>query len=417
MIEERTLHQYECGGGEPLLGIDVWAEIRAHAANGWSKKKIAEKFNVDRKTVRKILNNEQYNGYKPRPHQDKLLDSWQEFIEQRAPQVGFNATKLHLELMAKGFAGSYSLVKQAVRPLRTMFAAAEKAFMRFETPAGKQAQVDWGSSKVLLGGKEIRVHIFVMVLGYSRALYVEFTLDEKLDTLLNCHQNAFIWFGGCPDEILYDNMKTVVLDRSGGQINFHAGFLDYARLHGFTPRACQPARPQTKGKVESGVRYVKRSFLPGENFETLEHLNNQICRWIREVADVRIHGTTHRKPVELFPEENLRPYNPQALADKIIRRIAAKDCLVSFRSNRYTVPWQYAGKEVDIKTLDSGKLQVLYAGNVIAEHDQKEGRYQISMQREHFRDIYRRKSLSQYPIDVQVRPLAIYEQLAVGGEL
>ncbi len=416
-MDERMLHQHEGGGGEPLLGMDVWAEIRAYAANGWSKKKLAEKFNIDRKTVRKILNNEHFKGYKPRPQKAKLMDSWQEFIEQRAPQVDFNATKLYLELMTKGFPGSYSLVKQAVRPLRDVFRAAERAFIRFETPPGKQAQVDWGSSKILLGGKEVRIHIFVMVLGYSRAIYVEFTLDEKLDTLLGCHQNAFVWFGGCPEEILYDNMKTVVLDRSSGQLHFHPGFLDYAKLHGFTPRACQPARPQTKGKVESGVRYVKRSFLPGETFETVEHANNEVRHWIREVADARIHGTTHRKPVELFAEEKLHPYNPKALDDRIIRRIAAKDCLVSFKSNRYTVPWQYAGKEVDIKTFADGKLQVLYAGNVIAEHEQKEGRYQVSMQREHFRDIYRKKPAPQYPIEVQVRPLSLYEQLVVGGDV
>lgn len=416
MEENGMLHQHNSGGGEAVLGIDIWAEIRAHAANGWSKKSIARKFGIDRKTVRKALTQGQYSGYSSRPKKPGLLDTWMAFIEERAIQVDFNATKLFKELQDRGYKGSYSLVKQAVYPLREQYKNAEKAFIRFETPPGRQAQVDWGSTKVTIDQVETRIHIFVMVLGYSRAIYVEFTLDEKLETLLNCHQNAFLWFGGCPEEILYDNMKTVVLDRKGGNIRFHPTFLDFIKLHGCTPKVCQPARPQTKGKVESGVRYVKKSFLPGETFFSLDHLNGEARRWIRDVADNRVHGTTHRKPADMFAEEKLHPLNHKALAAKNQKRIVSKDCLISFRANKYTVPWQYAGKGVDVKPVDTGKLVILHAGTVIAEHSRLEGRHHVSIQREHFQGIYSKRSLPDSLTEVQVRPLAFYEQLALGGE-
>lgn len=415
MEESRSLHHQENGGGGRVVGRDQWAEIKHLFVSGWKIAKIARELDLDRKTVRKVIQSNEYTGYKTRKVKEHLITPWKEFIEERAIQVGFNATKLHRELIEKGFTGSYSLVKEAVRPLREQAQRAERAFLRFETPPGKQGQVDWGTYTVPIDGNPTRIHIFVMVLGYSRALYVEFTRDERLETLLNCHQNAFIWFGGCPKEILYDNMKTVVLGRDSHTPKFHPGFLDFANLHGFTPRLCQPARPQTKGKVESGVKYVKRSFLSGESFYSLEHMNQAVRQWIRNVADQRVHGTTHRIPAEAFQEELLQPFNLSALSERRFPRTAGKDCMVSFATNRYSVPWQYAGKQVEVDSTASNRIRILYQGSVIAEHDKLTGRYQVSFKKEHFQGLYSHKSLCEVGSDVQVRPLAFYERIA-GGE-
>jgi transposase len=416
MEDQRNLHQHNSGGEGRVVGRDQWAEIKFLITSGWKIARIARETGLDRKTIRKIAQSEEYQGYKIRKKREHILTPWQEFIIQRSPQVDFNATKLHRELVEKGFSGSYTLVKEAVRPLRQQFRAAELAYMRFETPPGKQAQVDWGTRTVPIGGEMIRIHIFVMVLGYSRSIYVEFTLDERLETLLQCHINAFTWFGGCPEEILYDNMKTVVLGRESNNIHFHPGFMDFANLNGFTPRLCQPARPQTKGKVESGVKYVKRSFLVGESFESLEHLNQAVRHWIRNVADQRLHGTTHRIPAETFPEERLRPYHPQAWAQRGVSRTASRDCMVNFETNRYSVPWQYAGKDVEVQISDSGRLQIVHNGIIIAEHEKLLGRYQVSYHKHHFHGIYQRGPSGKTQSDVQIRSLAFYERIASGGE-
>lgn len=287
--------------------------------------------------------------------------------------------------------------------------------MRFETPPDKQAQVDWGTRAVLIDGNLTRIHIFVMILGFSRTIYVEFTRDERLETLLQCHQNAFIWFGGCPKEILYDNMKTMVLGRELHIPKFHPGFLDFANLHGFTPRLCQPVRPQTKGKVESGVKYVKRSFLAGEVFYSIEHMNQSVRQWIRDVAGTRIHGTTHRIPAEAFREELLQPFHLSAFTERKLPRTAGKDCMVSYATNRYSIPWQYAGKSVEIYSTESNQIQILHQGIVIAEHNKLTGRHQVSYKKEHFQGLYPHNFVHESNSDVQVRSLTFYERIA-GGE-
>lgn len=152
----------------------------------------------------------------------------------------------------------------------------------------------------------MRVHIFVLVLCYSRAIYVEFTTDEKLVTLIRCHEHAFHWFGGLPEEILYDNPRTIVLNRGTDNARMNPTFQDFCRYYGYRPRLCRPYRAQTKGKVESGMKYVKRSFLPGRVFSSLDHANEQVQEWIRTVADQRLHGTGHEQPAARFLRENLR---------------------------------------------------------------------------------------------------------------
>ena len=324
--------------------------------------------------------------------------------------------------MSRADAGGYSTVKAVIRPLREILHQLEIATIRYETPPGRQAQMDWGIVSVNINDECKRLHVFVMVLGYSRALYVEFTEDEKLTSLINCHKNAFDWFGGLPEEILYDNPKTIVLRRESGNPVFNPQFEDFARYYGFQPRLCQPYRARTKGKIEAGVKYVKRSFVLGRYFTSIADINEEVRRWVRDIADQRIHGTTHMKPSDRFKEENLRPIGnkpPYELQVLEVRKVAA-DSLVSFESNRYSVPWQYVNREVEVQKGPPDTVLIFHQGQLIAQHPNASIKYQVIINKDHYKSILKRRSkrlLSQntcYP-EVVIRDLAVYE--AIGGEM
>lgn len=414
-------HDNEHGRENQMLAQDLWTEIRIMRKMGKSIKKISRELMISKNTVRKVLRSELYQPYRRENCKPGLLSEFMPFIIERAPQLDFNATSLFRELKKLGYTGGYTLVKEAVRPLRETHRQLEAATARFETPPGLQAQVDWGSKKIMLGGYLTRVHIFVMVLGFSRAIYVEFTLDEKLPTLIACHEHAFAWFGGIPEEILYDNPRTVVLDRATANARINPKFEDFCRYYGYTPRLCRPYRARTKGKVESGVKYVKRSFLTGQEFPSLASANEQVLAWIREVADQRIHGTTHEQPAARFRRENLRPLTgrpPYVLQVWQMRRVAT-DCLVSYASNRYSVPWRYVHQTVELQ--ERGDLISIYhRGVLIATHRKAESKHQVIMDMEHYRGLSNKhdatKRIAPLP-EVEVRSLDIYASLAEGGAL
>jgi transposase len=354
-----------------------------------------------------------------------LLTPYQEQIRQRLPAVGWCAQSVFEELRAAGYNGGYDTVRRFVQPLREE--ARREATVRFETPPGRQGQVDWGRCWTTIAGRSVNVRLFVMTLGYSRRLFARGTYDEKLSTFIRCHEAAFEHFGGIAHEFLYDNPKTVVLSRDfeGREIRWNPAFWDFSAYWGFRPRACRPYRAQTKGKVESGVKYVKR-FLRGKAFDSLDHLNEVLINWIAAAADERIHGTTHRKPSEMFMEEKEllldqrgRPAYP--IQDRALRHVA-KDCLVSFGTNRYSVPFRFVGKPVEV-TSDGERVMIYHDGELIATHSRCEGRHQCRTDRTHYAGIYHRTApdvgaLRFAPpadMDVQVRDLAFYQSLVEGG--
>jgi len=292
---------------EGVIGKEQWHAIHERRAVRVSVSAIAREFDLDRKTVRGCLRQAEWTPYRRQISVATVLDAHRAWLEERAPQVGYSARILHQELrLQRGFTGSYETVKLAVRPLRTEANIASLTQRRFETGPGEQAQVDWGQITVCLGGERVKVHVFVMTLGYSRRGYAEGFLSERMPDLLAAHERAFAHFGGRCESLLYDRMRTVVLgstrDDETGQRRprLNATFEAFARHWGFTPRLCQPYRAQTKGKVESGVKYVKRNFVPGRTFIDLEDFNGQLASWLAEVADLRIHGTTHQRPIDRF---------------------------------------------------------------------------------------------------------------------
>ena len=305
------------------------------------------------------------------------------------------------------------------------------AVRRFETPAGKQAQVDWGHLGSLTdAGKEHALWGFTMTLGYSRRMMGEAATDQKLGTLLRMHEAAFRDLGGVPEEILYDRMRTIWTGTDErGEIIWNAVFLDFARYWGFRPRLCRPYRAQTKGKIESGVKYVRRNFLCGllgREPSNLADLNAELRRWVAEVANQRVHGTTHEQVLIRWSEDrvNLQPVNgrpPYPYRDDEQRKVA-RDAYVSWQGSRYSVPWQYAGKEVWVREQD-GDIEVRYGAERIAWHTPAAKRHQVITQSGHHQGIplggpRTGKTLihiQQGAPVVEQRPLEAYESLAVGG--
>ena len=224
----------------------------------------------------------------------------------------------------------------------------------------------------------------MLTLGYSRALFAEAALDQTLGTLLRLHERAFAALGGVPQEILYDRMRTVWQGTDErGEIVRHPMFLDFARHWGFKPRLCRPYRAQTKGKVESGVKYVRRNFLCGllgRAPHSLDELNAELRQWVAEVAHQRVHGTTgevvaHRLPADRAQLLALSGRLPYAFADEH-RRQVARDAYVSYEGSRYSVPWAYAGREVWVRP-DREQIEVRCSGERIAVHAAAERKHSV----------------------------------------
>lgn len=357
-----------------------------------------------------------------------MLDPHRQWLAERAAKVNYSARILWQELRSqRGFPGSYVIVRRAVAPLRLQASVASLTQRRFETGPGEQAQCDWGQVTVRLAGVRTEIHVFVMTLGYSRRGFAMGFTRERMHDLLAAHEAAFAHFGGRCEFLLYDRMRTVIAGTSEGRPRLNPTFAAFAAHWGFTPRVCQPYRAQTKGKVESGVKYVKRNFVPGRTFRDLEDFNEQLAAWQTEVADVRVHGTTHQRPIDRFAEEAhaLVPTasQPSFLAAMVRERIVAEDWLVSIDGNRYSVPYALIGKTVQV-VRQGGSWVIRHRGAVVAEHAVLAGRAQLSVHPEHGPGAAARNARQRHgeraiqirePMDlareVEVRDLAVYERL------
>ena len=415
---------------ERMLRGDLVREIVARKERGEGVKRTARELGVDPKTVRRWLRLGGWQPRRPRSRQ-RPIHQFSEFIAKRGPEVGWNGVVLYRELAGLGFTGSYQQVQRYLKPFRAERKWAELATMRFETGPGEQAQVDYGQLRVWIGEELKTVHLFVLTLGYSRRLFTYAYPDEQLASLLDGHERAFRHFGGVTLTCLYDNPRTLVLGRSDNRVVWHPTFEDFARYYGFTPRACQPYRARTKGKVESGVKYVKRNALAGRRFSSWEELNRWLERWSIEVADMRIHGTTHQRPCDRFAGERLTPLGsrPPYHYEQIRERRVANDALVAIGAARYSVPAEYVGALVNVQE-STQHYEFFHQGKLIARH-QKATRHSVVMEPAHYAGLLR---VSHAPAPtpaprfdpnfgqfgtVMVRDLVLYETASQskGGEI
>lgn len=410
-----------------MVRKEVWEELRRrHEQEGVAVAELARLFDLDRKTIRRCLRQDKWRGYERPSRTDTLLAAHEEHMKTRASKVNYSARILYQELVAeRGYRGSYETVKRFVAPLRAVRSQAERALVRFETPPGLQSQIDWGQTRIHFRTRPAEVHLFVLTLGFSRRSFYEAYANETLGRFLDAHERAFDHFGGHTREHLYDRPRTVCRPGESGKVVWNSTFKAFADYWGFEPRLCAAYRAQTKGKVESGVKYVKRNFLPGRTFIDQCDFDEQLAEWMATVADVRIHGTVHERPMDRFARElpHLIPTNrqPGFRLEAKASRVVADDYLVSFETNRYSVPFAIIGQPVEVQQRGD-TLRVFHRGSLVAEHPVLEGRHQMRILPEHGPGAISRNGRQRWssptatgraagPVEVEIRDLEVYEAL------
>jgi transposase len=364
--------------GEVVMILDLHRQ-------GLSVSAIAERVGVDRKTVRKYIDRGlEPPVYGPRQPRSRRIDPFIPYLRERvAAWPELSGRRLLRELRERGYQGGYTALTDVLRGLRPPAAPAFE--VRFETPPGDQAQVDFAQFQVVFDDEPGVVRIvwlFSLVLGHSRFLWARFVLHQDLQTVLRCHLAAFAALGGVPRQILYDRMKTAVTGEDAeGHIVYNRTLVDVARHHGYHPRACRPYRAKTKGKVERPYRYIREDFFLARSFQNLDDLNAQLAGWLDTVANPRVHATTGRVVDEAFAEEkpHLQPLPPVPFRSVLrLERRVSHDGMVSVGGNFYSVPDTTRRRVLEVHAL-ADEIQIFETGQLIARHPVLEGRNQRSM--------------------------------------
>jgi transposase len=412
-------------GKEMLQPDEVAAMLRLHAL-GWGAKRLAKEFGCARNTVRRYLREGGAVAYR-QPVRKCAFDGLDDWLRERFFRHGGNADVVRQELASeKGIVIGLRSVELRVQRWRRELTAQKRATVRFETAPGHQMQIDFGDTRVWIGDERILVHMFVATLGYSRRIHVRASLRQRQGDWFEGMEGAFLRFGGVPAEVLFDNPRALV-DRHDAvtrEVQFNARLHAFARYWGFAPRACAPYRARTKGKDERGVGYVKRNAIAGRRFESWTAFEAHLERWIREVADQRVHGTTAETPAARFEREAaaLRPLGGRAAFGQLrdlVRKVQA-DCAIDLDTNSYSVPWRLIGESVQVVVL-GGRVIVRHAGAVVADHALCQGRRQRIVERAHLAGVagasgpVRSVPAQPAPPPALLRPLAEYEALVGGG--
>ena len=371
-----------------MIDYETFMKIKSyHEKDGLNCNQIAAIMGLSFKTVKKWLNEKRYRMRKSADLSSKL-DPFKNQILQMLEKYPYSAAQILLRIRENGFDGGYTIVKDYVRKVRP---PKTRAFLTLSFAPGECAQVDWASyGSVNVGSTCRRLSFFVMVLCYSRMMYVEFTVSQTMEHFLACHQNAFNFFGAVPKKIMVDNLKSAVLSRIVGQAAvFNPKYLDFADHAGFTIAPCNIGKGNEKGRVENAVGYVKKNFLAGLDIPDFTAVNPAARHWLDAVANVRIHGETRKKPHELFKEErpclNALPENPFDIAT-VSQLRASSQFRITIDTNRYSVPAEYAGRPLTLKTYPD-RLCIYCNDKLIARHVRSYDRYRDFEDPDHPREL------------------------------
>lgn len=390
---------------------------------GWGTKRLAKEFGCSRTTVRAYVASGCWQPYRT-PQRSKKLTGREAWLRERFLRHRGNADVVRQDLARElGIEVSLRTVERAVRPYRQQLAAEAKATVRFETPPGRQLQIDFGEVAVPIGPEKVRVYLFVATLGYSRRPYVQAFRHERQSAWFDGMEGAFHHFGGVTEEVLLDNARALVTrhDIATREVVFHERLIAFARYWGLRPRACAPYRARTKGKDERGVGYVKKNAIAGHSFVSWAALEAHLAWWMREIADVRAHGTTGEPPMMRFTREEaaaLKPLDGRAPFRQIrelIRRVHA-DCAVEVDTNAYSVPWRLIGENVQV-ALSAGRVRIRHAGQLVADHAETDGRHRRVVDPAHFAGVAGTGKPALHLVVSEpelLRPLTEYERLAGG---
>jgi transposase len=420
--------------GQVMKTPDDVAEMLRLRVLGWGIKRIGRELGCSHHTVKAYV---EAGGAKPfkAPVRKTLLDGLDDWLRERFIRHRGNADVVRQDLAAeKKIAVSKRTLQRAVKPYRQALRAEALATTRFETLPGRQLQIDFGERFVAIGGAQVKAFVFVATLGYSRRVHVRAFPAETQAHWFAGLEGAFQAFGGVPDEVLMDNPRALVErhDAVSRTVLFNAKLLAFAKHWGFAPRACAPYRARTKGKTESGVGYVKKNAIAGHAFESWAAFEAHLAKWEREIANVRIHGTTGEAPMARFTRDEahrLKPLNDRPAFGSLreLTRTVSNDCAVEIDTNSYSVPWRLIGERVAV-TVAAGDVRIRHGTTEVAVHRQATGRRQRIIDRAHLdgvagRDgpVCRRDAAEppsphpSPPLPSLLRPLTEYEAIAGGS--
>lgn len=403
-----------------MLGWEARMDIKDLHGQGHSMRAVARLTGHARTTVHRALHPEQQKPPRKRGRKSGL-EPHKDYLRDRYLTTGLSGVRLHEELRLMGYTGAIDSVQRYLKSLDAPRQALTKATVRFETPPGEQAQVDWAEVGAYSddAGARRKVYAFVMLLSYSRTLYVEFTTRMNLAELIGCHQRAFAHFGGWTRRILYDNMKQVRLSST----QWNPLMMDFLAHHGIAPATHRPYRPRTKGKVERAIRYLKDNFIKGRVFADLADLRAQGQHWQSEVANVRVHATTKERPSDLFAAEQLLPVSSVVtyhLSERVERVVDAEG-YVRHAGSRYSVPPAVVGQRVIVECGEQS-ISVRLGEVIIAEHPRAAHTGECHAHPEHVAAMWR-LAFARTPVPrtltsallieqpVAQRPLAVYEEV------
>jgi transposase len=442
VVEAQSTLRAEPAGVEPVLTVEEVTVMKSLWRKGWGIKGLSRELGHGRNTVRKWVRAwraglEAPVGSGSGPGRPRSLQAVApDWLRSQLLAHQGNADVVRQELVrTHGISPSLRTVERAVVEYRRELRAEKLATVRFETAPGKQIQADFGVKVARIGGEPVRVYLCVLTLGYSRRTFVQAFTHERQENWLTALERAFLYFGGVCEEVLVDNARALVKHNDGqGNVVFNAEFLAFCEHWGIRPRACGPYRARTKGKDERAVQYVKRNAMAGHEFASWEALEAHLGRWMREVADQRVHGTTGDQPIARFETEkrhllslgNQVPYRRQ----RSWKRKVPSDCLVNVSANLYSVPYRLIGLEVDIVE-NQGWLEFSQAGHIVARHREAVGvRGAKTIEPAHLEGIFRLlpRTLPAAPAQTPLvplgdstllRPLCEYEEIvaASGGVL
>lgn len=377
-----------------VLEVDLQAEILAmYFGKKRSVRSIARELGLNRKSVARVIDRRAVAEKRATGQRSTILDPFKPLAKAvlvRDPKI--TAVALLNYLREGGYMGSRCTVQNWLREVREP-APKREAFLRLEFQPGECAQIDWGEFGDVFGDG-VKIHAFLMVMSFSRLLYVEFTRSERFEDFVRCHENAFRFFGGVPRECWYDNLATAVTERLGKLVRFNARFFAYMGHHGIRPHACNPARGNEKGRVEDGVKFIRNNFWSGREFKNFVDLQSQATAWMNSFCNEREHRSTRKIPRLHFEAEEkiaLLPMNSHFYeTDEVLSRVVPPDFHILFETNRYSVPWTLTGMTVTLR-INAEKIRVFYNERFIAAHDRSYRKHQVITIEQHRTGLLERK--------------------------
>ena len=405
--KNKTLSDYRIRRCKRMVTIAMYTTIKTLWEQGHNKCEISRLTGHDWKTVSKIIaqlkNGQEIPIKKPHP---RLLDPYKENILEWIEE-GLSGIRIREKILEMGQSVGYSAIKSYVALLKKR----HNIFMRIHTKPGEEAQVDFGYAGYTLDnqGKRRKTWVFNMKLSYSRYDYYEKVYDQKVETFILCHINSFNYFGGVPECVKIDNLKAAILQANFYEPVFQKMYKSFAEHYGFKPLPCRVYQPNDKGKVESGIKYVKNNFFAGRKFKNEQDLDRQLKQWLDRTCNVRIHGTTKKVPKEVFVSEEKNkllplPNQPFNLS-KVGTRKVYHDCHIYVGHNYYSVPFEYVGKEVEIQ-ISNELLRICCENQEIAVHTLLKGRGEFSTTIAHYPK-YKRISETEYQKKYQSKMASI----------